>query len=257
MSLVPPRISSLLDAVRQTIEKQAFIPTPGGQAPMAGPAPGPTAAPAGPPGAGMPPPPMDPAAMGGMPMDPSMMGAPPMDPSMMGAPPMDPSMMGAPPMDPSMMGAPPMGPAAMGGMPMDPSMMGAPPPAGGAPAPGGAPAASVKMELPQMVQLGASIAEFLGAPLSAAAILSAGKPDAQLSYALTEIAKVLGISLPAAPAESGKSKQAAVVPPGGASGAVIVEDGSAFDPADLFSSSGQWQAVIDLLDAKARYEGKV
>jgi hypothetical protein len=89
-------------------QKLAFVPPPGGDAPMGDPMM------AVPPGGA---PPMDPAAMG---------GAPPMDPAMMGgAPPMDPAMM-----DPSMMGgAPPMDPAAMGGMPpMDPAMMGGAPP---------------------------------------------------------------------------------------------------------------------------------
>lgn len=106
--------------------KKAFIQMPGGQKE----------------GQAAPPPPGDPAAMGGMPppgMDPAMMGG---DPAAMGG-------MPSPGMDPAAGGMPPPGmdPAAMGGMPMDPSMM---PPPGVDPAmmgmpppgPGGAPDAA-------------------------------------------------------------------------------------------------------------------
>ncbi len=80
-------LSELLrNAIRNDLEKIAFVPTVGGQVPP----------PAGDPAAGGMPP-VDPAMMGGMPP------MPPGDPAMAGMPPMDPAMMaGMPPMDPAM-----------------------------------------------------------------------------------------------------------------------------------------------------------
>lgn len=70
--------------------KQAFIQMPGGQ-PQAKEAQDPMAA-------GLPPPGMDPAAMGGAPVDPAAMGGmPPMDPMAAGGMPVDPMMGGLPP----------------------------------------------------------------------------------------------------------------------------------------------------------------
>ncbi len=77
------------------ISKEAFMPMPGGNDPMAGggaPPMDPMAAGGAPPmdpmgGGGMPPPPMDPGGMPPPPMDPMAGGAPPMDPGM--APPGD------------------------------------------------------------------------------------------------------------------------------------------------------------------------
>ena len=70
--------------------KQAFIQMPGGQ-PQAKEAQDPTAG-------GLPPPGMDPAAMGGAPVDPAAMGGmPPMDPMAAGGAPVDPMMGGLPP----------------------------------------------------------------------------------------------------------------------------------------------------------------
>ena len=70
--------------------KQAFIQMPGGQ-PQAKEAQDPMAG-------GLPPPGMDPAAMGGAPVDPAAMGVmPPMDPTAAGGAPVDPMMGGLPP----------------------------------------------------------------------------------------------------------------------------------------------------------------
>lgn len=89
-------------ALRESLEKQAFIPMASKEGQQA----------AGPGGQ-----PVDPS-MGGAPMDPMAGGMPPMDPAMAGgAPPMDPMAGGMPPMDPAMAG---MDPAAMGLPPMDP-----------------------------------------------------------------------------------------------------------------------------------------
>ena len=70
--------------------KQAFIQMPGGQ-PQAKEAQDPMAG-------GLPPPGMDPAAMGGAPVDPAALGGvPPMDPMAAGGAPVDPMMGGLPP----------------------------------------------------------------------------------------------------------------------------------------------------------------
>ena len=70
--------------------KQAFIQMPGGQ-PQAKEAQDPMAG-------GLPPPGMDPAAMGGAPVDPAALGGmPPMDPTAAGGVPIDPMMGGLPP----------------------------------------------------------------------------------------------------------------------------------------------------------------
>jgi len=101
-----------------------------------------------PPGA-MPPPGMDPAAMGAMPPAPvpgmpaaGAMPPPGMDPAAMGAAPMPPAP-GGMPMDPSQMGAMP---------PMDPSQMGAPPPDAGS---GAVPIMMSSEDLMGLVQMAA------------------------------------------------------------------------------------------------------
>jgi hypothetical protein len=82
-------MTTLAEAMRKRMTKEAFIPAQPPQPP---------------------PPPMDPAMGGAPPMDPAMAGAPPMDPAMGGQPPMqpgmDPAMGGAPPMQPGMEGQP-------------------------------------------------------------------------------------------------------------------------------------------------------
>jgi hypothetical protein len=112
-------------------EKKSFVPMPGGQ-----------------------PPPMDPAAGGGMPMDPSMGGGMPMDPAMGGGMPMDPAMGGGMPMDPGMGGAPVDPMLAAGAGPAEPSV---PPPGAAAGDPAADPmydmlVQAIRSVLPQVLQ---------------------------------------------------------------------------------------------------------